>query len=806
MKYTSLYVTMLPDGRIIEGGQTAESALVAAKAAGEDITGMIVDDVGELSRTLEGSSFRTNPKDRDTLLRDALERAGLPRKGITKAEVFALTPEQAVERLRPLFAFLKSEQRESVATSVQKVDDKGKPKFKKVKGGELFPAYETDTKAVLDDLGQFVLGPTKFISSKNPNVWAKELMGRNAKLVKDTLNADNPTTLRTKVSGDLIGLNLYPADKLVNEFTKTYGPEAAKRAAAYRAWAKRFVDDGDPVPEEYPSALGMQRFGFDHPLTQIITAIQQTGRLPRTVRSLPEGKAQRITEVPVNFTREQKRNIGRAFGRKKLKSSGERSTLDTFTTCSRSTKLCARTCLVYTGQNTSAFQNDWKKATCLFALVADPVAYLRLLVHALDVAGHAAANEVRRDAKGKPVNAEGKPALDAAEMISEPVPFFVRMNLLSDIPWEVMVPWLFNLYQDAPLGWYSNAPARTNPGTRKRPADLTRAWNSGAKRDFAVQFYDYTKLERAPQEYGVTNYDLTLSFSGSKISRDLVRNALYEPSAYQRVAVVFAGLKVKKEGDRNVYSRALYTAAKGTTETVDEAEEKVAKYGYGLPYMTDIFASDADKKKADKGLRLVVNSDRHDARPLDPPNALASVPVISGLAWKSTGGGVTVTDAKKDAFFFRAEQMIGEEGWQVIGPEESDAQGRLARVTLKFPGRGQKGRAEREARRLTALQNIYKASGFVTPTILVETEGRSESATFVSPVTGDARTDALIRQYLYGRDLSASDRKTVERHLAPKTLRKKVVEKVVGVYIVAETPREAHAGDEALSALPGTSS
>jgi hypothetical protein len=94
----------------------------------------------------------------------------------------------------------------------------------------------------------------------------------------------------------------------------------------------------------------------------------------------------------------------------------------------------------------------------------------------------------------------------------------------------------------------------------------------------------------------------------------------------------------------------------------------------------------------------------------------------------------------------------------------------------------------------------------VTPTILVETEGRSESATFVSPVTGDARTDALIRQYLYGRDLSASDRKTVERHLAPKTLRKKVVEKVVGVYIVAETPREAHAGDEALSALPGTSS
>lgn len=800
MKYTSLYVTMLPDGRIIEGGQTVESALIATREAGEDITGMLVDDVGELPRTLEGSSFRTNPKDRDEVLRDALQRAGLPRNGITKEQVFALTPEQAVERVRPLFAFLKSEQRESIATTVQKVDDKGKPKFKKVKGGGQVPVYETETKAVLDVLGQFVLGPTKFISSKNPNVWAKELMGRNAKLVKDTLNADNPTTLRTKVSGDLIGLNLYPADKLVNEFVNTYGPEAVKRAEKYRAWAQTFLNDGDPIPEEYPAALGMQRFGFDHPLTQIITSIQKTGRLPRTVRSLPEGKAQRITEVPLNFTPEQRRNIVRAFRRKKMKSSGEQSTLDTFSTCSRSTKLCARTCLVYTGQNTSAFQNDWKKATCLFALVADPVAYLRLLIHALDVAGHAAANEVRRDAKGKPVNAEGKPALDADEMISAPVPFFVRMNLLSDIPWEVMVPWLFNLYQDAPLDWYSNAP-RTNPGKRKKPAELTRAWNSGAKRDFAVQFYDYTKLERAPREYGVTNYDLTLSFSGSKISRDLVRNALYEPSAYQRVAVVFAGLKVKKEGGKDVYSRALYTADKKAGETVDEAEEKVAKYGYGLPYMTDIFASEEDKKKKDKGLRLVVNSDRHDARPLDPPNVLASVPVISGLAWKSTGGGVTVTDAKKDVFFFRAEQMQAEEGWQVVGPMESGS-----RVTLKFPGRGQKGRAEREARRLTALQNIYKASGFVTPTILVETDGSEESATFVSPVTGDARTDALIRQHLYGRPLDPADLKKVERHLSLPSLRNKAIrkEKVVGVYLVAETPRETHVGEDGLSALPGT--
>ena len=714
MKITQMYAAILPDGRILEGGQTAASAVEIARAAGVE-ENIVVEDVGTLSRTLTQNPRRRNPA---MSLDKVLGMAGLP-DSISKSDVFALTPEQAVDRIRPLFAFLASEQR-------VRVGDKNRAK--------------------LDRFGRATLGPTGFVSSKNPGVWAKELMGRNAKLVKDTMNNRNPTSLDTRTSGDLLGLNLYPADKLATEFPATYGTAAE---AKYENW----VDAGRPDPDgDAFDAETMQVYGFNHPLSQIITSIQSGRGFPRVVRSLPQGEDQTITAVKIQTTtsgfgyydakagvltlnEQQVANIEEAFPKK-----------FGFSTCSGASTFCKSTCLVYTGQNTSAFQNDWKKATCLFALVADPVAYLRLLIHALDEAG--------------------------AEAAALNKPFFVRMNLLSDIPWEAMVPWLFNLYEDAPSTWYSNAPKR-NPAERKQRTftraqkrEMQQAWQRGVKRGFPVQFYDYTKVfGRDPLAAGVSNYDLTFSFSGANAEECGI--ALYERG--QRVAVVFAGVKIKKEGGRDVYQRALYTPTKlaeaeaeaegGEVTSEEVAEDKTAKYGYGLPLETDMFARPQDKKRADKGMRKVVNADRHDARPLDPPNLLTQVPVISGLAWKSTGGGLTVTDKKKTAFVFRPEEMKEGEGWIVRAPlRRGEAVGQVA---LQFSGRGQKGRAEREARRLTALENIRQAGAFVTPTLLIESNN-----TF-----------------------KIGNRKEIFAD---------------GVYVVAETPRETNVGEDGASTLPAT--
>jgi len=777
MKIRQMYVGMLPDGSIVEGKDTAQSAIDALRSSGVE-GNIVADDIGTLGR---GTSFRTNS---DVTPEKALAKAGL--RPVSKSEVMSLTPEQAVERIRPLFAFMVSEQRKSVMEpdrnkdGSQRYDADGNPLMKQV------------NRAVLDKNGQPVYGPTGFVQASGALRWADELMGRNAKLVKDTLNADNATSLRTKASGDLIGLNLYPATKLATEFISTYGLQAEAR---HENW----VDAG--CPEVYNEEQE-QPFGFNHPISQIISSILNTKALPSVVTTLPMGKTtlrrdrygkevEKVEEGGESVKRKVEIRFVRGHANTGLNADGTVLTLSeehrdnlvkafpnrtAFTTCASASDMCKRTCLVYTGQNTSAFQNDWKKATCLFALVADPVAYLRLVIHAIDNNG-----------------------LDAYR---RGVPFFVRMNLLSDIPWEVMAPWLFKLYGDAPTKWFKEGGVevkkrRRNPDEEEVSDAKFRAQEArerarllatfgSKKRPFPVQFYDYTKVDtRDPVAHGVTNYDLTLSYSGTNFED--IRDALYRKG--QRVAVVFAGLKMVRERDGEVYTRALYVSEKKAGGT-SAAEDKTASYGYGLPVATDLFAP-PELVGTREGFRKIVNADRHDARPLDPPNTLEAEPCISGLAWKSTGGGLTVTEAKKKTFFFAASEMEGGGGWIVTGPEG---------FSRTFAGRGQKGRAEREARRLTALENIRQAAAFVTPTIYIEDSTRK---TFVTPLTGDKDTDRLIRAHLYGQTLDETARSRATGVLTRSHLRGKQ-DTVVGVYLVAETPRETHVGEDGLSALPGT--
>ena len=90
---------------------------------------------------------------------------------------------------------------------------------------------------------------------------------------------------------------------------------------------------------------------------------------------------------------------------------------------------------------------------------------------------------------------------------------FVRLNVFSDVPWELVVPGLFEYFQR---------------GEQSR-----------------LRFYDYTKV---PGRKNPSNYDLTFSYSG--VNQEYMK---HEVGRGRRIAVVFLhppGMKWLKAKDR----------------------------------------------------------------------------------------------------------------------------------------------------------------------------------------------------------------------------------------------------------------
>lgn len=138
------------------------------------------------------------------------------------------------------------------------------------------------------------------------------------------------------------------------------------------------------------------------------------------------------------------------------------------TLCAGSNAQCRAACLVYAGHNWMVFYNAKLKAAKTLALLSESVAFMRMLLEAC--------RAVER---------------------SRAAHHFIRLNVLSDIPWELVAPWIFE--------------------------------------EVGVDFYDYTKV---PGRETPGNYDLTFSFSGTNEAasrRELARNT--------RVAVVFLGMR-----------------------------------------------------------------------------------------------------------------------------------------------------------------------------------------------------------------------------------------------------------------------
>lgn len=148
------------------------------------------------------------------------------------------------------------------------------------------------------------------------------------------------------------------------------------------------------------------------------------------------------------------------------------------TVCLWSTPQCRASCLVYNGRNEVDPYNRTVKIAKTRALIERPEAFLRVLIAALFY-------------KSREALARG--LVPAA-----------RLNIFSDVPWEVFCPDLFEFFSD-------------------------------------VQFYDYTKV---PGRKVPKNYDLTFSYSGEPegdppLARARRKNLEHELRVPRRIAVVF---------------------------------------------------------------------------------------------------------------------------------------------------------------------------------------------------------------------------------------------------------------------------
>lgn len=138
-------------------------------------------------------------------------------------------------------------------------------------------------------------------------------------------------------------------------------------------------------------------------------------------------------------------------------------------TCVGASAACRKSCLVYSGHNEIDPYNKQVKFARNRALLEKPHAFMRMLAE--NIARHSR----RRTA----------------------IPF-VRLNVFSDLPWELICPDLFHAFPDTP-------------------------------------FYDYSKVPgRDPSRHGIDNYDLTFSYSGTNAE------AVAKELGYgRRIAVVF---------------------------------------------------------------------------------------------------------------------------------------------------------------------------------------------------------------------------------------------------------------------------
>lgn len=226
--------------------------------------------------------------------------------------------------------------------------------------------------------------------------------------------------------------------------------------------------------------------------------------------------------------------------------------------CVGSSPECRSSCLIFAGQNASERYNTYRKVAQSHALLHQPVAFMRILLDAIDT-WMADCTFYRRPHRGM-----------------ELTPMF-RLNVLSDIPWERIAPWFFSYYRG-------------------------KSGENGKH----FQAYDYTKVpgRRAGHRDGnrfvpfPDNYDLTFSLSGTDINEAY---ALEEIDRYtSRIAAVF--LAYRNEGKWQTFTPKPKKAKEGVREeeTMQQLIPLPKRFRFGPHDMA------------------VRDGDLSDARPNDP--------------------------------------------------------------------------------------------------------------------------------------------------------------------------------------------
>lgn len=280
----------------------------------------------------------------------------------------------------------------------------------------------------------------------------------------------------------------------------------------------------------------------------------------------------------------------------------------TMTLCPYASIFCKGACLGFSGQNSSADEPLQKKIAFTQALVADPVAFVRLLVADLR-------NFWRNASKyynSGPQSCEREDSDFYGEALApDGADFFVRLNVYSDVPWERFAPCLV----DPILQYTRREKSRYNkafPDFRERrelkvsPASgyydyskvpgRTRAFSAYLKRQYNLSAAESKKLARDA-------YHLTFSYSGTNLA--LCKEEIKDGN---NVAVVFIRqfhLKGEPEG---------YPVS-------DKAKENLRRMYYGQPFYPWKFL----------GLP-VINGDLSDIRAKD--RMLHDGPAIVGLDYK----------------------------------------------------------------------------------------------------------------------------------------------------------------------------
>lgn len=274
--------------------------------------------------------------------------------------------------------------------------------------------------------------------------------------------------------------------------------------------------------------------------------------------------------------------------------------------CVGSDQTCRRACLVTTGRNLQIYAMQRKYALSE-ALRNDPAAFCSLLMLAV--------RHFQTGAAGRDQTA------------------LVRLNVLSDLPWEIICP---SLFEQNPL----------------------------------VQFYDYTKVAgRAPPR----NYDLSFSFSGSNDT--LCRHELERG---RRVVVVFAASDLARQHTiPTAYSRLPrdeMAKLRSTGGRLPAARERElgGKLSGRLTFaeVTDYIGRDAVENPfgARVGRVPLVDGDSDDFRPGDPPRSVmiggpgegGESPSIVGLIYKDpkSHGAGEPAEARKRRLELRSSAFV----------------------------------------------------------------------------------------------------------------------------------------------------